>query len=72
LTRSVSIYFRRFPDKPVEPALDGFIRFVLSPEAQALINPSEGFLPLTPALIQKQIHNLNNPMPKDSGAEEKD
>jgi phosphate transport system substrate-binding protein len=72
LTRSVSLYFRRIPDKPIEPKLEAFIRFVLSPEAQALIYPSEGFLPLTPALIQRQIRKLNGPMPKDSGSEEKD
>jgi phosphate transport system substrate-binding protein len=72
LTRSVSLYFRRIPDKPIEPKLEAFIRFVLSPEAQALIYPSEGFLPLTPALIQRQIRKLNDPMPKDSGSEEKD
>jgi phosphate transport system substrate-binding protein len=72
LARSVSLYFRRTPDKPIEPKLEGFIRFVLSPEAQALIYPSEGFLQLTPALIQKQIRKLNDPMPKDSGSEEKD
>jgi phosphate transport system substrate-binding protein len=72
LTRSVSLYFRRIPDKPIEPKLEGFIRFVLSPEAQALVYPSEGFLPLTPALIQKQIRKINDPMPKDSGSEEKD
>jgi phosphate transport system substrate-binding protein len=72
LSRSVSLYFRRISDKPIEPNLEGFIRFVLSPEAQALIYPSEGFLPLTPALAQKQIRKLNDPMPKDSGTEEKD
>lgn len=72
LTRSVSMYFRRFPGEPIEPKLDRFIRFVLSPGAQALIHPSEGFLPLTPALAQEQIHKLDEPMPKDSGAEEKD
>jgi len=72
LTRSISIYFRRISDKPIEPTLEGFVRFVLSPEAQALIHPSEGFLPLTPELVRKQIRKLNDPMPKDSGAEEKD
>ena len=72
LTRSVSLYFHRISDKPIEPKLDGFIRFVLSPEAQSLIYPSEGFLPLTPALSEKQIRKLNKPMPKDSGSEEKD
>jgi phosphate transport system substrate-binding protein len=72
LTRSISLYFHRIPDMPIEPKLEEFIRFVLSPEAQSLIDPSEGFLPLTPALVQKQIRKLNNPMPKDSGSEEKD
>jgi phosphate transport system substrate-binding protein len=72
LARSVYLYFRRTPDKPIEPKLEGFIRFVLTPDAQALIHPSEGFLPLTPALAQKQIRRLNEPMPKDSGSEEKD
>jgi phosphate transport system substrate-binding protein len=72
LTRSVSLYFRRIPDKPIEPKLEGFIRFVLSPAAQALVYPSEGFLPLTPALMQKQIRKINDPMPKDSASEEKD
>jgi phosphate transport system substrate-binding protein len=72
LTRSVSLYFHRIPDKPIEPKLNGFIRFVLSPDAQSLIYPSEGFLSLTPALAEKQIRKLNNPMPKDSGSEERD
>jgi phosphate transport system substrate-binding protein len=72
LTRSISLYFHRIPDTPIEPKLEEFIRFVLSPEAQSLIDPSEGFLPLTPALAQKQIRKLNNPMPKDSSLEEKD
>ena len=72
LARSVYLYFRRIPDKPIEPKLEEFIRFVLSPNAQALILPSEGFLPLTPTLAQKQIRKLNDPMPKDYGSEEKD
>jgi phosphate transport system substrate-binding protein len=63
LTRSVSLYFRRVPDRPVEPTLDEFIRFILSPAAQALVFPSEGFLPLTPALAQKQYQKLDAPMP---------
>jgi phosphate transport system substrate-binding protein len=72
LTRSVSLYFHRISGTPIEPKLEGFLRFVLSPEAQSLIYPSEGFLPLTPAFAQKQIRKLNDPMPKDSGSEEKD
>jgi phosphate transport system substrate-binding protein len=63
LTRSVWLYFCRFPDKPLDPRLNDFLRFVLSPEAQALIQPSEGFLPLTPQLVQKQFQKLDAPMP---------
>jgi phosphate transport system substrate-binding protein len=62
-TRSISLYFRRTPDKPIDPGLEDFIRFILSPAAQSLIHPSEGFLPLTPDLAQKQIRKLEAPMP---------
>jgi phosphate transport system substrate-binding protein len=70
LTRSISIYFRRMPGKPVDNRVDEFVRFVLSPEAQALISPSEGLLPLTPALAAKQIQKLNSPMPNAADAGE--
>jgi phosphate transport system substrate-binding protein len=62
LTRSVSIYLRRTPDKPLDPKIDQFLRFILSPEAQSLVRPSEGFLPLTTALMEKQIQKLDSPM----------
>jgi phosphate transport system substrate-binding protein len=72
LTRSVSIYFRRNPDQPVDAKVDAFVRFILSGEAQAMVLPAEGFLPLTPELARKQVQKLNNPMPKAAGSEEKD
>jgi phosphate transport system substrate-binding protein len=70
LTRSVWLYFRRVPGKPVDPRIDGFVRFLLSPKAQALVRPSDELLPLTPALQQKQVEKLDRPIPKSAAAEE--
>lgn len=71
LTRSISLYFRRFPDRAIDPKVDAFVRFVLSPEGQALVHSSEGFLPLSPELAEKQVKKLEAPMPAAS-AEESD
>jgi len=70
LTRSVWLYFRRAPEKPIDPKVDGFVRFLLSPKAQALVRPSDELLPLTPELVQKQVEKLDKPMPKSAIAEE--
>jgi phosphate transport system substrate-binding protein len=70
LTRSVWIYFRRTPDKPLDPRVDSFVRFLLTPQAQALVHPSDQLLPLTPDLQQKQIERLDKPMPKSASAQE--
>ena len=70
LTRSVWLYFRRTPDKPLDPMVDNFVRFLLTPQAQALVHPSDQLLPLTPDLQQKQIERLDKPMPKSASAQE--
>jgi phosphate transport system substrate-binding protein len=70
LTRSVWLYFRRVPDKPIDPRVDGFVRFLLSAPGQALLRPSAELLPLTPALAEKQTQKLDKPMPKSAAAEE--
>jgi phosphate transport system substrate-binding protein len=70
LTRSVWLYFRRIPGKPLDPKVDGFVRFLLSPKAQALVHPSDQLLPLTPELEQKQLEKLDKPMPKNETAVE--
>jgi phosphate transport system substrate-binding protein len=63
LTRSVWIYFERFTDKPLDPKVDGFVRFVLSERAQALVKPSDELLPLPTAVVKKQLQKLDSPMP---------
>ena len=70
LTRAVWVYFRRVPDKPLDPKVDGFVRFLLSAKAQALVRPSDKLLPLTPELEQKQLEKLDKPMPKTATAVE--
>lgn len=68
--RMVWIYFRRMPDKPLDPAVDAFVRYLLSEHAQALVGPKDKWLPLTPALARKQVEKLDAPMPKIAPATE--
>lgn len=70
LTRFVWLYFRRTPGKPVDPKVDSFVRFLLTPRAQALVTPSGELLPLSPELRQKQIEKLDQPMPKSASSQE--
>jgi phosphate transport system substrate-binding protein len=63
-SRSLWVYFRREPEQPLDPAVDEFVRFLLSPAAQSLVQPGDQLLPLTPDLARKQIHKLDSPMPK--------
>jgi len=72
LTRSIYLYFRRVPNQPIDPKVEAFVHFVLSAEAQAMVHPSEGFLPLTPSLVQKQIKRIEAPMPANTAAPESD
>jgi phosphate transport system substrate-binding protein len=72
LTRTLSLFVNRAHDKPLASSVDGFLRYVLSAEAQAEVQSSEGFLPLTPALAQHELQRLNAPMPPEpkAGAED--
>ena len=72
LTRTLSLFVNRAHDKPLAPAIDGFLRYVLSPEAQAEVQSAEGFLPLTPMLAQHELQRLDAPMPPEpkAGAED--
>ncbi len=65
LTRTVLLFISRAPDKPLASAIDGFLRYVLSPEAQAEVQSTEGFLPLIPALAQRELQRLDAPMPPE-------
>lgn len=58
LTRGLYIYINRRKDKAVDPKLKEFLSFVLSPEGQALIPPSSGYLPLSVANQTGQLEKL--------------
>ncbi len=49
LARGVYIYIRRASNKPVDPKVAEFLRFVLSAEGQTLVKTQSDFLPLNPA-----------------------
>ena len=70
LTRSMWVYIRRGGKEPVSPDVDSFVRFVLSPEGQALVGPSEQLLPLTPDLQKQQLNKLTKPPQKPAAAED--
>jgi phosphate transport system substrate-binding protein len=70
LTRSVWLYFCRAPDRPVDPKIDGFVRFLLTPQAQILVLPPNQLLALPPDWLRKQIDKLDKPMPKSASAQE--
>jgi phosphate transport system substrate-binding protein len=70
LTRSVWIYFRRAPGKDVDSKVNSFVRFLLSSNGQALVQPPDELIPLNPELQKKQVEKLDKPMPKFAAAEE--
>jgi len=70
MTRSAWLFFRRTNDKPLDPRIDAFVRFVLSPEGQAVVQSKDGFLPLTPKMQADQIHKLEAPIPAAGVTEE--
>ncbi len=58
LDRPLCFYVNRRPGTPVDPIVREFIRFVLSPDGQA-INALENYLPLTPAQMATELAKLN-------------
>ena len=72
LARTLSIYVHRVPDQPLDGTVNDFPHYILSPDAQKLVSPGEGFLPLTPALAAAEVTKLDRPMPKDTAAASED
>jgi phosphate transport system substrate-binding protein len=58
LRRGVYIYINRAKDKPVDPKVLEFLRFVLSPEGQALVRSSGDFQPLNANEAEEQLKKL--------------
>jgi phosphate transport system substrate-binding protein len=58
LERYLYIYVNRRPDKPLEPIIKEFLRFVLSRQGQELVSRNQ-YLPLTPAIDARQLQKLD-------------
>ena len=58
LARGVYIYINRAANKPVDPKVSEFLRFVLSDEGQALVQGQGDYLPLNPAVAAEQRKKL--------------
>lgn len=58
LIRDVYFYLNREPDKPIEPKIEEFVRFVLSYEGQAALMKDGKYLPLTANMLQEQLKKL--------------
>jgi len=54
----VFLAFNKRPDTPVPPAVDGFVRFALSPAGQALVARQPGFAPLPAGEIDAELSKL--------------
>ena len=54
----VFFYIDRDPKKPVEPKVKEFMRYILSRDAQALVNKDGKYLPLTAKVIAEEMKKL--------------
>ena len=59
LTRSAYIYIDRDPDKPVDPKVKEFLRYILSRQGQQDVAKDGGYLPLTAEIVREQLKKLN-------------
>ena len=59
LTRAVYAYFNRRPDTPLEAAVGGFLRYVLSHEGQQDVADGADYLPLSPDTARQQLRKLD-------------
>ena len=58
LVQNVVCYINRAPDKPVDPKLTEFFRYILSQEGHDIAMKAGGYIPLTPALASQQLEKL--------------
>lgn len=58
LSRYLYVYVNKAPNKPLDPLVREFIRFVLSRSGQTTV-VKDGYLPLANAAVQKQLEKLD-------------
>jgi phosphate transport system substrate-binding protein len=55
----VYFYINREPDKPVDPKVKEFLRYILSREGQDAVQRDAKYLPLTAAVVREQLKKLD-------------
>ena len=58
LSRSMYIYLNKAPDKPLDPKIVEFLRFILSRQGQESVAQQKVFLPLPAVTISEQLKKL--------------
>ncbi len=58
LVESIYVYINRPPGQPVEPKLKAFLTYILSRQGQEDVLHDDGYLPLTPEVVQEQLKKL--------------
>lgn len=58
LVESIYVYINRPPGQPVEPKLKAFLTYILSRQGQEDVLQDDGYLPLTPEVVQEQLKKL--------------
>ena len=59
LARSVFMFIKHEPGKPIEPKVKEFLRYILSREGQQAALDHKVYLPLTPEVVREQLKKLN-------------
>jgi ABC-type phosphate transport system substrate-binding protein len=59
LSRSIYMYVNRASGKPLDPAIEEFLRYVLSRDGQRQVSRQNAYYPLTPALVQAGLNTLH-------------
>ena len=58
LGRSIYVYLNRVPDKPLDPKIAEFVRFILSRQGQESVAQQKVFLQLPAATASEQLKKL--------------
>jgi phosphate transport system substrate-binding protein len=58
LTRVVYAFLNRAPDKPVDPKVEDFLRYMLSPEGQRDVISEGAYLPLPAQIVAEQLRRI--------------
>ena len=66
LTRAIGAYFNRAPDRPIDPKIERFLRYILSEPGQGDVAREGDYLPLSPDTVKEQLGKLGPPASEES------